>query len=433
MPPGKPPTNEAPDFQRRPGAAPFGSAGWRLVNTEDDPGSLDPNELQWGENIRLKGKGIATRPGLDLKIDLALFTGRSSGSGAATWACEAPGNALHNRLWCSTLGCLDASNTGYQLYHIDPVQSPVFQQYVDYRTSTDRFSPIGRYGDKFLVGDGALVKELRIISNPTGISANTVLGGASGTRPFYEITSFEGYTVTFIKDFNGAVFVGLSNDAAPTTSSKIVRWDGAQWTDDLTGIRVPLAAGYWRDKLVVGFDSTAAHIRVRDSGTTPTWTTVALAGMVCTVNQNAIVEYRDKTYIASGTDLIHAFDGTALSLVRTVATCDTTGDGVTALCLHQGLLHYGWNVAATFASRIGRLDVESTTTEYVDTYLNITAQQATFTGLTSMASYRSQIVVGGRSATFLATAPNDVPGTLRVLNTGTASAGFRARQLMVFP
>lgn len=430
MPPGKPPTIQSPDFQRRPGTDPFGDAGWRGVNTEDDPGSLAPNELQLATDVRLQGKNIKSRPGMTMKIDLSTHTNRGTGCGAVTWMENAPGSELRTRLWCSTLGCLSATDTGYQIYHIDPVQNPPFQRYVDYRTTSDRFSPIGRYGDKLLVGDGPRVKEIRIITLPPTIAPVTMLGSAGA--PLLELATYTGYTITFIKDFSGAVFVGLSNDTVPG-NSKIVRWDGSQWTDDITGIRPPLSAGYWRDKLVVGFDSTAAHIRVRDSGTAATWTTVALAGFQCTVNQNAIVELGAVTFIASGIDKIFQYDGTNLTLAQTVAGCDATGDGVTALCRYQNLLHYGWNAAITFHSWIGRYDPDSSTNYFIDGYLDVTAQQATFTGLTSLESYRTQIYMGGRKATFLATAPNDVKGTLQVINTGTASAGFRARQLMVFP
>lgn len=427
MPPGKPPTNQSLDFQRRPGADPFGDAGWRGVNTEDDPGSLAPNELQLAENVRIRGKVITTRPGMEMLVDLGLLTPR--GPSPVPWLSEAPGNSLHTRLWCSVQGCISPSDQGFQLYRIDPVEDPIFQRYINQLAATNRFSPIGRYGDRLILGDGPLIKEVQVISGPRGVNTSTIIGTSI---PLIEIKKYDGYAARCIRDFNGALYIGLEN-LASAANSKVVRWDGSQWTDDITGIRPPLAMGYWRDKLVVGFDATAAHIRVRNPATTPVWTTVALAGFRCTSNQNSIEEYKGDTYIASGDDLIFRFDGTALTLVRTIPGCDTTGAGVTALSLHEGLLHYGWNAAATLNSRIGRLDTDSTATEYVDTYLDVTAQQVIFTHLSAMKSYRRQIYLGGQTALVLATAPNDVKGTLLVIQSDSVGAGVGCRQMVIFP
>jgi hypothetical protein len=74
---GKFSTNEGQEFERRPGTDPFGGAGFRGTNTEDDPGSLEPNELQHAVDFRIRGKNLYTRPGHIERIDLG--TSRSCG------------------------------------------------------------------------------------------------------------------------------------------------------------------------------------------------------------------------------------------------------------------------------------------------------------------------------------------------------------------
>jgi len=213
-------------------------------------------------------------------------------------------------------------------------------------------------------------------------------------------------------------------------------WDGLSVQDDITGIRPPLAFGLFQAKLVAGFDATAANIRVRDAGAVPgTWNTFSLAGFLTATQQNCMVEERQYLYIASGNNLIHRFDGAAITLQRTIAGCAVDGKGCTALALHNGLLYYGWNTpSAAYASRIGRHDPDSSANEWVDTYKDVTTDQANFKELSSMASYRRQIVVGGRQVWIVATAINDVKGTIEVVNsTGAPGAGFSVVHLLRFP
>lgn len=418
-------------FHRRPGVDPFGPEGWKGVNTESDPGSLLPNELLRGDDVRLKGRSLGTRSGCELDIDLNDFTDRADGCGAVLWMHQ-PGNELRTRLWMSAIGCQDPTQSGFTIYQIDPASDPEIQQYYIKVTAGDRFTPLGKYGDQLYVGDLSLVRVVREIPVPYTITAQELFV----KPPLLERLRFDGYTTTCLLEFDGKLFIGLSNDAAPDTSSKIVSWDGGNVVDELTGIRPPLAMGYWREMLLVGFDATAGHIRYREPGAAPgTWTTVALAGFSCTVNQNAFCEVRDKTFIASGVDLLFAFDGTSLSLAQTVVGADTFGDGVNALCMHDGLLHYGWNELGTAAAFIGRHDPDSTgANEWVDNYVGLTDQQPLFTGICSMASYRTQIYAGGRSARVVTTRSGEVAGVVEAVDVASgASSGFRARQLLKFP
>lgn len=426
-------------FERRPNADPFGGAGWSDVNTEDDPGSLGPNEFQRAQNVRVRGKNIISRPGPSLRIDLNLYSSRTNGVGHVLWANDAPGNDSPTRLWLASFGCLGGGSTGYAVLNVDPSRTNQLQVYAEGFAVANRFAPLAPYGDLLYMGDSNLLKEVIQIQVPYNLQVVDLLG--LNAAPVIERKNFDGYTIRCMRQHEGMLYIGLENNAA-AANSKIVAYDGSQYRDDITGIRPPIAFGQWQNKLVCGFDATAGHIRVRTSGSAVpgTWTTYALGGYQTSVSQNAMQEVRNKLYIASGATQVYQFDGTALSVANTVATADATGDGVTSLCLHDNLLHYGWNTTVTLVSHIGRHDPDSTAAnEWVDDYINITAQQATFLRLGCMASYRRQIYCGGSGGFtgslvwLVRTAVNDVQGTVQVLSSTSVGTPIRFRQLLLFP
>lgn len=420
------PLKDGTEFQIRPGVPPFGPspAGWRGVNTEADPGSLDPNELQRGDNIRLRGRVIHTRPGLTEKADLLARIMHLK---------ELPVDNPRTRLWFSTLGCFGFTiGTGGTILHYDPSETPAIQSYNAFFAETDRQIPMATYGDKLFVGDKSALREVVQIAPISGVSTSSLIPSPS-TIP---VANFTDFTIRAMKEFDGKLFISLENNFS-IGGSKIVFWNGLAVRDDLTAIRPPLAFGIWRDKLVAGFDSTAANIRARDRGDTApgTWTTYALAGYLTSRWGNAMQEERESLYIASGTDKIFKFDGSALTLANTIAGCATDGFGCTGMTLHRGLLYYVWNTpSAAYATRIGRHDPDSALSIWLDTYKDVTTEQANFKRATSILSYRDQIVFGGAQSWLLATAENDVKGTLEVLSdTGAPSLFFDIVQLLRFP
>lgn len=425
------PTDQAGEFHLRPGVSPFEGTGWRGVNTEDDPGSLDPNELQRAQNVRIQGRKIVTRRSLTQAVDFGLAF--NSEQNHVLYMHPAPVDNPRSRMWLTAHGCFGTTiGTGASLFHLDPAAFPVLHRYADFFTDANFQSPLGKYGGRLFLGDRGNLREVVIVTPPQRVASNEFLFSPMAVP----VAAFDGYTIRCMLEFDAKLFIGIENNADPATS-KIVVWNGLSVQDDLTGVRPPQCMGIWRNKLVAGFDATAAHVRYRDAGAAPgTWTTVALAGFLASFNGNAMAEHKQYLYIASGNDLIHRFDGTALSLVRTIAGAAVDGSGCTALAVHNGLLYYGWNTpGAAYASRIGRFDPESTAAnEWVDTYKDVTTEQASFKQLVSMSTYRNQIYVGGQQLWVLATKIDDVKGTLQVLNnTGAPSAGSQVRQLLRFP
>ena len=422
----KTPTDEqAQEFQLRTNTDPFAQQGWRGVNTQRNPGSIAPNELQVGDDIRLVDGDVFVRPPIQAMATL---------DGPIRWMHEAPVDNPHVRLWGSNLGCFGVGpGLGATIVHVDPGELPVYQVYGNYKASGSRLDPLAKFGSSLFVGDRTALRELVQTTAPPGAIGTTI-----PAIPAAATVTFPGFKIRCLLEFDSKLFIGLENEVTPT-ASKIAIWDGLAWKDDLTGIRPPIAFGTWRDKLVAGFDATAANVRVRDPGAAPgTWATVGLAGFLTGAFGNVMCEVGPKLFIASGTDLLHSFDGTSLALTRTVAGCAVDGFGITALTKHNGLLHYGWNTpsgAPGYSSRIGRHDPDSSgANEFVDTYLDITAQQANFIILQSMASYRKQIYCGGNRTWVVRTKEHDLKGTLEVVaSVGVGAAGFGLQQLMKYP
>lgn len=413
------------DFQARPRVA--GRPAWAGMVTEGDPGSIPRHAFSLVRNFRWEGGGLVTKPGV---TELAEVTD-------AIWLLD----DFHvtnprRRLWLSISGCAGAAiGTGSRLIHFDPEQDPAAQVYANFFAQADRQSPEEMFDGDLYVGNGSLLCKIIVVTPPPGVAVSDYI-----TTPVsVPVHEFVGYNISFLKSFDGKLFIGLENVAAPA-SSRIGTWDGLSIKDnDITGVRPPLVAHIFRgNKLVVGFDATAAHIRVRDLGATPgTWTTVALAGFLASPFQNSMREYGPLLYIASGNDLIHSFNGTALALAHTVAGTDVAGFGVTSLVVHDEIMYYGWNEPGPdYFAWLGKFDRLDTTLGFRDGYLDLTNGVAgDFIGVTALESFKRSIYIGGAEEGLLATNHEDVNGTLtRVYPAaGTpTTVNFPIRQLLVY-
>lgn len=403
--------------------------GWKGVNTEDNPGAIDDGELQRGENMRFEGGDIASRLGHAQVFDLTTI-GVDVGH-VPNGAADLPSDNPRIRLWMTTLGCYGAATvTGASIYRYDTTENPSFQSYGFFGTVNDYQAPLGSFGDKIYYGDRSVLREITSVTYGLGQAP-------AGSPPNLPVARFPGFIVRCLQEFDSKLFIGLENASAPG-SSKIVVFNGLSFQDDLTGIRPPLAMGLFQDKLVVGFDSTAANIRHRPAGAAGTaYTTVGLAGFQCSPWGNAMAELRDKLWIAGATDELFSFDGTNLVLQRSIAGCDTAGTyGCTSVTVHQGLLYYLWNTTSpNFLTRLGRWDPDNVggATEFTDTYKDITTAVANFKEGTSLQSFRSQILLGGRSRYLLATEFGKVNGTLESISAPAVVAGFHVAQLVRHP
>jgi hypothetical protein len=338
-----------------------------------------------------------------------------------------------SKLWSSTIGCAGALNGfGFELaIHRSESEPPIQQIYTNGAKSSDKFTPLGEVRGPDVHGGGLDAEDRPPDRIPVWCELPVHVhreswGGGPGVP---------GYAIRCLFEQGGLFFIGLEDTTTPG-ASKIVVYNGAGYKDDLTGIRPPLAMGSWRNKLVVIFDGTAAHIRVRDAGSTSpgAWTTYALAGFSGSPPRTrcrSTARRRGSRAGAIASTRSTGRPSPSSGRLRGVITPAPPGSPP---CLHHGVLHYGWNTTLTFGGRIGRYDADSTLNLFVDTYLNITAQQAGFTNLSAMQEYRNRIHAGGANQWVVATKENDVPGTVEKIAGGTIpSARFIVKQLVAFP
>lgn len=415
---------------RRPGLKGF--PGWRGMVTEEDPSSIPSNSFQLLRNMRFVGGIPISRPGHTLYGNV----------GAEVYLLDSfPVVNPRTRLWMTVLGCFGTSiGTGARIVHYDPDENPTFQVYANYYAQGSRQNPLAVFGDDLYVGDKSLLRKPAIISSPAGTAVSALLD----TPPDAPIYDFTGFTITWLREFNSRLFIGLVADAAPNTTSKIASWDGLTIRDELTGVGVSYAAETFRGiKLVVGFDTTAGHVRYRDLA--GTWTTLALAGYETSVSGNAMKEHRDGISIAGGKTNLYRYTEPAgvptLAVHRNIAAAAADGNGITVVTVHNGMLWYGWNApAATYLSRLGRWDADNAggATEFIDTYYDISASVPNFKGLFGLESYRQQMYLSGAAQWLLAITPETlggVPNQLYTINDGgTPGVGinFPGLQLLTY-
>jgi hypothetical protein len=402
------------------------------MQTDGDSVSNPVNSFQLLRNFRFLGGIPVSRPGHTFAFNI----------GQEVYLLTSfPVLNPRTRLWLSVLGCFGSTiGTGARILHYDPDEDPKFQVYANYFAQSSRQSPMAVFGDDLYFGDKSLLRKPTLITAPRG----TPLASLLDTPPDSPIYDFTGFTITWLKEFNGKLFIGLVADTAPNTTSKIAYWDGLSIKDDITGIGVSYAAESFRGiRLVVGFDATAGHVRHRDlSGT---WATLALAGYSTSVSGNAMKEHRDGVSIAGGKTNLYRYTEPAgvptLAVHRNIVAAAADGNGITCVTRHLGHLWYGWNEpAATYLSRLGRWDADNAggATEFIDTYYDITNSVANFKGLFGLESYRQFMYLSGAAQWLLSVCPENIGlgvNSIAVVNDGGvpgAGINFPALQLLTY-
>lgn len=306
--------------------------------------------------MQLDGGEFAPRAGLSKVNPSALHSATACHQPFAYHATATP-----FKLWLlghGLPGC--ATSGGFYVAHYDHEQSPIFSRAVYYDILTSQVV-LGKFAGSMYVGTDDLLRRLTIPRVPWGVEPIAISGRSSDAY----IHKFTGFQIKGLRE-HGSVFLILLDGGAGT--SKIAMWngitmyDGTQGTTaDLTGLQIPTCATLWRDKAVVGFGAAAGHIRVREPGsTTPgTWTTYSLGGLAAV----DMVSHKGLVYIASGSTDIFTFDGSTVSLARTIA-----GATIKSVDSYNGMLYAGYQTAS--AARVARYNGSV----WEDTHKDLTLQ-----------------------------------------------------------
>lgn len=343
------------------------------------------------------------------------------------------------RLWIVTVGCLGGGGSlGATVFSYDPEQSPEIQNVGYWFSNADKGMALGTYGGDLYVGDKANLRRFSLVAIPYGQQSSTIVA----SPPDALVRSFTGFSISFLCEFDGRLYVGLDAGAG---ASKIVSYDGLSFKDDITGIDAPVSAALWRDFMVVGFAAASGHIRYRAVGASPgTWTTVAAGGVATCPGNNSMLSYHDKLYLVDGVQTIWSYDGSALTAVRVIATAGVptgTVEGVCALAVlggqQAGQMFYAYNLAANTGALVGKFDDSGSAIQWTDAHKDLTAQFSNLKYVRNLVSYRSVLVAAFRSAGAatslgLASSPGlNTAGTWDGTNPGSTGALFQPVQLLV--
>jgi len=277
------------------------------------------------------------------------------------------------RMWIVVFGCFGGAQGG-TVFLFDPEQEPQLQAYVQYISDADRRIAIAVFDGRLYMGEGSNLRAVTITRAPYGVPLDQI-----STTFDTSIFSFPGFRISSLQEFDGKLFIALDGGAG---LSKIAVWDGLSVSDgvtvpfDITGINPVTRFGIWRNKLVAGFGTATAHIRVRDAGAVPgTWTTVASAG-VAAQEAPSMVSFKDILYLANGGTDIFAYNGTTLVSVRNIAAAGGVGGGINSVAVFNNDLYYAWNDVGTVHAMLGRYDPNSGpgSIEWQDSWKDFTAQ-----------------------------------------------------------
>lgn len=421
-------------IQLRPGSEAFGG-GWQGMNTQQNPGSLPPNVPIIARNLRLSGGDWLTRARVSESYSLRglgppLLS--ESEMQPVMWLHPEASDNPRNRLWMAAIGCFgQVVGTGATAYHFDPQELPAFQAYSRFYSDTDNSMVIEEFDGKLWAGNKDALIEILIYPGVTGVPASDL----SAAPSVFPATRFPGFTISWLCNRSGILYVGLTHNTTPATLSKVATWDGFTKRDLITGIEPTANAAVFADNLIIA--SREDNVRILDADDTVTLVTDA--AFTCSLSGNAMAEFKDKLVIASGIGNLWTLNqANALSVVHTIASAAPDGRGITCVAAYEGLLLYGWNkVSPTYLSYCGRWDSESDIDlahAFIDEYCPISSQIASFMSLFSMLVYRRQVYFGGGKVCLVRSEVGDLKAPLELLTTAAApGVDFALRQMVRFP
>lgn len=350
-----------------------GFPGWSGMDLEGDPGGSPPNKPAHLENVTFRGGSLQRRAQAHPKFSPAT-------SGTYIHADDAKVvlqdfQSRSKKLMLCTDGCPGIDPTvGQSVNYYDHEQSPKFSSGNYYNTANGLV--IGKFGGGLYVGvDDALRRYVTILP-PYGQQGVSI----AGTYQDIPLYTFTGFVVSCLMEFDGKLFVGLDAGAG---ASAVWTWDSLAAREDLTACDTPTVMCRFRDKLVMGFDTS--KLRYRVAGDSPgTWTVVNESAS--TLQAVQMVEYKDNLYISEGGSDIWKYDGTTLSIVHALPVGATENF---ALGVFGGYLFFGWTSSLGVVT-LGRFDG----TTWTDSHKSFTSFLADAQWIRQLIEYRGDLWAG---------------------------------------
>lgn len=291
-------------FERRYGYDGLPSPGG--VFTEGSPAACPPHKFLELQNVRWEGDGVVPRPGQALMNTggVAIHHATAHIHPSQFNAGGSGGGGTPNQLFILGDGCpAESAGTGFFVGHFDPDQEPQIQRAVWYDNGPPTMVAIVFYGGTpYVIVDNQL-RKYESINLDWGIE-NITVSGDSQDRPLVTLPAVCNAAIEF-----AGLLLMLCNDGS------IQSWDGRTLRQDLApvGADIPVAAGLFRDTLLIGYALAANKISVRTAAGAYTHIGGGVPTVRTKLGRNSIVSYKDNAYGASGSTTVWKFDGTTLT------------------------------------------------------------------------------------------------------------------------
>lgn len=339
------------------------------VNSQSDPAAIGPDQFTKLINVRWKSDGMRPRSGYSQVANTVFH------NAAASVYPDAFEISTPFRAWYVGQGFpCESSANGRFIGFYDPESDPILQRVAWYSTATA--AAVGSLGNTPFVGIDDTLRRLNLLQAPFGQDQSSIAGQSTDVP----VHTWTGETVKLLVPFDGMLFVCL--DAG---TDHIVTFDGVSIREDSDFTAVPVAAGHYRDLLIVGLDDGKLYSRV--AGDSPvTWTLLGTVTGGVHPGRNSIISHKDILYILNGEDDIWTWNDAALANTHTIGAAEV----ITCLAEAFGYLYYGYRDAGTTEVHVGRFDASGPTWD--DTHKRLTDDDADIDNISGMLGYKNELI-----------------------------------------
>lgn len=314
---------------------------WKGVATKPDLGAQPADRPRRVVNGRYVGGHIIARPPLaEYEVEVPIIPnpyGNYNYDAQPTFLAEHPSFGGIKIWWGGPIDVSFPFEYGCTFGTIDSDYDPVYHEVGRYYRAADFNFSVAKYAQSIYVGEiGALKRLYRIDAVAREVSYTKWLPPSDEI-----IMGYQSRAVTGLHSHDGRLYYAVV-DPANVALGEIWAWNGVQAVKvyDLTSSgRDGVWMTTYKNTLVV---TVVGDTKLHVMAPAGTWSTATVAEFGAANCANNMAEVKGILYIANGTNKIHSWDGTSLTLVRTVPNYTGTTSYLRALAAFNGRLYYTW-------------------------------------------------------------------------------------------
>lgn len=331
--------------------------GWGGMMPDLDPGSLPTNRPALALNCRFEAGQIKSRPGLEL-LSIVPPPWEYTTGVASVFAENVTWMGTHHMQSKLPLLWALAWSLGNSSVYVFSPDATTAIGVASYNNDLPIPDGIGAFGGDVYATSGRRL----MLLNPRQSEPVLIAGVGPGTNN--------------LQEFGGKLWLGSAQT-----------WDGVSLAT-ATGAFPITSSCVWRDYFLVGVGHNESDYAYATTG--DVWLTAALPGTLDNTNKNAVVEFREAVYVASGgRDIYKVIPSVSAAVAHTLPV----DSKVTALATLGDYLFYAYTTddGGNSTNYIGIHDPEGLSLQWVDQHHVLTE----LTGaVTSMVAYRNRLYVG---------------------------------------